>query len=254
MKVTAFVGSARKKHTYNATVNFIKNLQKLGNIDYEIVMLSDYNIEYCRGCITCFEKGEEFCPLKDDMAVLLAKMESSDGVILATPNYSFNLSGQMKVFLDRLAFIFHRPRFFGKTFTSIVAQGIFGADRILSYFNFIGGPLGFNVVKGSSIKSLEPMSEKITRQNERILAKHSKRFYTSLVKKEQANPSIMELIMFRMSRTSIKVMLTEEARDFTYYRDKGWFEADFFYPVKLNPFKKVIGKLLDFIAARSAAS
>ena len=32
-------------------------------------------------------------------------------------------SGMMKVFLDRLGFSMHRPRFFGKAFTSIIAQG-----------------------------------------------------------------------------------------------------------------------------------
>ncbi len=33
-------------------------------------------------------------------------------------------------FLDRLGFVFHRPRFFGKAFTSIVAQGIYGGGKI----------------------------------------------------------------------------------------------------------------------------
>jgi multimeric flavodoxin WrbA len=42
MKVTAFVGSARKKHTYNATEKFLQKLQSLGDIEYEIVLLSDY--------------------------------------------------------------------------------------------------------------------------------------------------------------------------------------------------------------------
>jgi len=36
---------------------------------------------------------------------------ASDGVIFATPNYSFQVSGIMKVFLDRLGFAFHRRAF-----------------------------------------------------------------------------------------------------------------------------------------------
>ena len=60
----------------------------------------------------------------------------------------------MKVFLDRFGFLFHRPRYFGKTFTSIVAQGVYGGNKIVKYFNFIGKALGFNVVKGSCIKIL----------------------------------------------------------------------------------------------------
>lgn len=64
MKVTAFVGSARKKHTYVAAERFLKNLQKKGEVDYEIVALSDYNLKTCRGCKLCLDKGEELCPLK----------------------------------------------------------------------------------------------------------------------------------------------------------------------------------------------
>ena len=63
-KVTAFVGSARKGHTYDAVVQFLGNLQSMGDIEYEIVRLSDYRLGPCRGCRLCFDKGEERCPHK----------------------------------------------------------------------------------------------------------------------------------------------------------------------------------------------
>ena len=133
MKVTAFVGSARKKHTYLMTEEFMRNLQLSGNITWEIVMLSDYYLETCRGCKLCLDKGEEFCPLKDERDRLIEKINESDGVVFASPNYSFNVSGLMKIFLDRLGFLFHRPDFFGRTFTSIVVQGVYGGKKINEY-------------------------------------------------------------------------------------------------------------------------
>lgn len=63
----------------------------------------------------------------------------------------------------------------------------------------------------------------------------------------------MHLMMFRMARTKIRLMLDETCRDYTYYRDKGWFEADYFYPVHLNPVKRTAGRLFDYRAARSGA-
>jgi hypothetical protein len=36
-RVTAFVGSARKKHTHDAVVRFLSHLQSMGDIKYEIV-------------------------------------------------------------------------------------------------------------------------------------------------------------------------------------------------------------------------
>src|SRR5512133_941495 len=131
-KVTAFVGSAGKKNTYKAVLQFLNSLQALGDVEYEIVNLNSYRLEFCRGCRLCFDKGESFCPLKDDRDVLFEKMMASDGVIFATPNYTFDMSGMMKAFLDRFGFICHRPRFFGKAFTSIVVQAFGGGEKIVA--------------------------------------------------------------------------------------------------------------------------
>ena len=176
MRVTAFIGSARIKHTYNATEQFLKILQSFGDVEYEIVRLSDYKLGTCKGYKLCLDKGEELCPLKDDRDKLIDKMINSDGVIFASPNYSFQVSALMKIFLDRLGFLFHRPRFFGKTFTSIVAQGIYGGKDIVKYFNFIGKGLGFNVVKGCCITTLEPMTEKGQKKTDKIIDQQSKKF------------------------------------------------------------------------------
>ena len=80
-RVTAFIGTARKKHTYYAVRRFLDDLKSFGDVEYEIVALTDYRLEICRGCKNCFRKGEEFCPLKDDRDVLIEKMMMSDGVV-----------------------------------------------------------------------------------------------------------------------------------------------------------------------------
>jgi multimeric flavodoxin WrbA len=250
MKVTAFVGSARKKGTYNATELFIHNLRSLGDIEYEIITLSDYDIKVCKGCKLCFEKGEEFCPLEDDRDNLIEKMKNSDGIIFASPNYSFNVSGLMKIFLDRLGFVFHRPCFFGKTCTNIVVQGFYGGKKITEYFNFIGRGLGFNVVNGCCLPGLEPMTEKDQKMIDRVIDKQSKKFYSTLIKKEFPIPTFFELMIFRMARTSINLLLDESKRDFTYFKKNGWFESDYYYPAQLNLLKKLAGNFFDFLFNR----
>lgn len=250
-RVTAFVGSARKQHTYNSVRNFLDALHSLGEVQSEIVMLSTCNLKTCRGCRQCCDHGEELCPFKnDDRDVLVGKMLASDGVVFASPVYSFQVSGFMKVFLDRLGYQFHRPRFFGRTFTSIVVEAIYGGQKTSEYLDFVGDAMGFNVVKGSIVQSLEPVPEKQRQLNQRILATHAGRFYDRLTRPSLPAPTLMHLMMFRMGRTKIRLMLDETSRDYRYYRDKGWFEDDYFYPVRLNPFKKVVGHLFDYTAAR----
>lgn len=249
-RVTAFVGSARKGHTLDAVEQFLRNLQSMGNIEYEIVRLSDYRIEACRGCQVCFRKGEEYCPLKDDRDVLIEKIMASDGVVFASPNYAFQVSAMMKAFLDRLGFAFHRPRFFGKTFTSIVAQGIYGGDKIVDYMDFVANGLGFNTVKGSCLTTLDPMTEKQQHKIDKVLAAQARRYYARLEKPGHPAPSLFKLMIFRMGRTKVRLELDDSFRDYTYYADKGWFESDYYYPTRLGALKQEAGKLFDSLSAR----
>ena len=67
----------------------------------EKIFLKDKKINYCTGCGTCIN-GEKSCPQQDDMADILAKMISSDVIVMATPVYFYTMCGQMKTFIDRV--------------------------------------------------------------------------------------------------------------------------------------------------------
>ncbi len=252
MKVTAFVASARKRGTYQAACRLMDYLRVNGDIETEVVALSDYNLELCRGCKQCFDRGEEYCPLQDDRDVLVEKICESDGLVLATPNYSFHVAGRMKIFLDRLGYVFHRPQFFDKIFTNIVFQGIYGGRKINRYLDFVGNGLGFRVVRGICLTSVEPVTEKSQQRIDRSIRRLGNRFYSALNKKPYGSPSLFDLMKFRMSRTSIRLMLDESSRDYTHYRDQGWFDAGYFYPVRLSPTKRLVGWMFDRMASRSA--
>jgi hypothetical protein len=176
------------------------------------------------------------------------KIMVSDGIVFATPNYCFQLSGLLKIFLDRFGFVFHRPCYFGKVFTSIVSQGIGRGGEIVKYLDFCDTYLGFNTVKGSCIMALDPRTEKDQQKIDRILVKHSKRFYARLATPAYPAPTLIKLMLFRMSRTSMFQMLDDRSRDYRYYAERGWFESDYFYPTRLGSLKKVAGKLFDSMA------
>jgi hypothetical protein len=48
----------------------------------------------------------------------------------------------------------------------------------------------------------------------------------------------------------MKLTLGDDNRDYTYYRDHGWFDSGYYYPAKLGPFKRTVGTIFDFVAAR----
>ena len=250
--VTVFLGSGRKQRglTFRAARQLLDNLESFGDVRGEIVFLSEYDLGLCRGCKVCFERGEEHCPLKGDRDLLIGKMLASDGIVLASPNYSFQVSSTMKAFLDRLGYVFHRPLFGGKSFTNVVVQGFIGGDKIEKYLGFVGTCLGCNVVKGSCVTALEPATEADLRKMRKALARQARRFHAQLAMPAAASPSLFQLMGFRMGRTCVKQTLGEGDRDYVHYRDRGWLEADYYYPTELGPFKRALGALFDWFFAR----
>jgi multimeric flavodoxin WrbA len=250
-KVIVFIGTPRKQATYQAVEEFVTNLKSYAEIDCEYVFFNDYHLENCIGCKLCFNKGEEYCPLNDDRDLLIEKIIHSDGIVFATPNYSFQVTALMKNFLDRISFILHRPRFFGKTLMAMVTQGIFGGASIVKYLEFVGQGLGFNVTKGCCLTALEPKTaleqKKITQQ----VKKASARFHKNLMRTTPPTPSFFKLMMFRMVRTNLR-KLDEKFRDYRYFKENGWFESDYYYDVSLGFIKKPVGRFFDFLGERMA--
>jgi multimeric flavodoxin WrbA len=245
-KITAFIGTQSKKATYQAVQEFEKNLRQYEDVDFEYVFLGDHHLEFCRSCLNCFDKGEELCPLKDDRDLLLSKIEQSDGIVLATPTYAFAVSALMKNFLDRLSYFYHRPGFFGKTCTAIVVQGFLGGRKTRKYLESLGSYFGFQVTRGSCLKTLRPMTEPQKKRLSEEMNKAARRFHAGLARPAPPTPSLVWVARFRLARTNIK-SLDDSFRDYRYYRDMGWFESDYYYDTTLSPFKKVAGRLFDFL-------
>ena len=245
-KITAFIGTQSKRATYRAVQEFEKNLRGYEEVDFEYVFLGDHHLEFCRSCLNCMSKGEELCPLKDDRDMLLAKIEASDGIVFATPNYAFQVSALMKNFLDRFAYFYHRPKFFDKTCTAIVTQGIFGGNKIRKYLETMGRNFGFQVTQGSCLTTLNPMTDAQKKRLTSEMEAAAKRFHAGLTRPFPPSPSLSRLMIFRMHRTAIKGV-DQGLKDYQHFKDMGWFESDYYHETTLGPFKKTAGRLGDLL-------
>ena len=103
MKITIFNGSPRaeKGNTHFMVKAFIEGAEKAGAVTNNI-FLSKKKINPCMGCFTCWLKTPGICVFKDDMPALLSEVLTSDIIVFAFPLYVDNVSGQMKIFMDRL--------------------------------------------------------------------------------------------------------------------------------------------------------
>ncbi len=99
MKILGVVGSRRKKGNTSILVQeALKPLARPG-IEIKIIFLGDYNINGCNGCEGC--KDTYKCVINDDMQEIYPMILESDAVILGSPAYFYNVSSDMKAFIDR---------------------------------------------------------------------------------------------------------------------------------------------------------
>jgi multimeric flavodoxin WrbA len=75
-----------------------KGAEEAGN-SVEFLSLKDKNLQFCRGCLACQKTGK--CVIRDDMDSMIEKVKDADAIIFATPIYYYEMSGQLKTFLDR---------------------------------------------------------------------------------------------------------------------------------------------------------
>lgn len=112
--VLAVIGSPHRGATVRAVERIEARLRAAGDIEVNYLYLRDAGLEGCRGYFRCLADGEAFCPVHDSRDDLLARLDACNGAIFASPTYVQNVSGLYKTFVDRFAWICHRPRFYPK--------------------------------------------------------------------------------------------------------------------------------------------
>jgi multimeric flavodoxin WrbA len=107
MKVMAINGSPRKSwNTATLLKKALKGAASQG-AETELIHLYDLKFTGCTSCFACKIKGGKSygrCAVKDGLSPVLKKVEAADALILGSPIYFGNVSGEMRSFLERLLF------------------------------------------------------------------------------------------------------------------------------------------------------
>lgn len=107
MKVLAINGSPRK--TWNTATMLSKALEGAASKGAQTELIHLYDLRY-KGCISCFacklKGGQSYgkCAYQDDLTPVLTKIEMADAVILGSPIYFGNVTGEMRSLMERMLF------------------------------------------------------------------------------------------------------------------------------------------------------
>ena len=138
-------GSPRRKGNTSALVRaFTEGAEAAGHTVTEF-FLDAMDIHGCKGCFGGHSGRENPCVQRDDMAKIYPAVLESDVVVLASPLYYWNLSGQLRTAVDRLFALEegdgNRLRGHGRaTALLMAAEGHDFAD-VLAYFDHLAGHL-----------------------------------------------------------------------------------------------------------------
>ena len=107
MKVIAINGSPRKK--WNTATLLEKALEGAASegAETEIIHLYDLNFKGCTSCFACkLKDGKSYgkCAMKDELTPVLERLKDADAVILGSPIYLGNSTGEMRSFMERYVF------------------------------------------------------------------------------------------------------------------------------------------------------
>jgi multimeric flavodoxin WrbA len=184
MKITVINGNMRQGSTWHSMNAVIGALQGKNEVT-EFYLPKDMP-HFCNGCFSCITKGAETCPHAAAVVPIVKALLEADLIILTSPVYAMDVSGQMKTLLDHLCYLWmsHRPdaRMFDKislVVSTTAGAGLghtiktlknslkfWGVKKIYTLKNPVGA-MKWNEVKETTQKKIAASAEKLARQIEK---------------------------------------------------------------------------------------
>jgi multimeric flavodoxin WrbA len=224
-------------------------------LETEIIDLASCDIRPCKGCRSCFDRGENTCSLQDEILSVKEKMRAADGLLLAGPVYVNDVNGILKNWVDRLAHVCHRPEFAGKTAMLLATTGSTSAKHTLRSMQVPLWTWGYRIAAQTWIATAATMpAEELEARHGQKIGKAARQFFTDIRENRAARPSLLSLMVFRIQQTGWG-KAAPGSIDYSYWKDKGWLDTrrcTWFLPHRANPIKVAVARVIGSVVAAVA--
>jgi multimeric flavodoxin WrbA len=222
-------------------------------LEIETVLLGQQDLRFCRGCRLCYDRGEDHCPVKDDLPALKAKMQAADGIVLASPVYVDDVSGITKAFIDRLCHLCHRPEFASKAAILVATTGSSPTSKTLGTMKLALRTWGFYIAGQSGFKMGVLMKPAETRQRfDAQTGAIAHRLFQAIETQAYRRPGFYALMMFKIQQHFWQTEGVPGTPDYDYWLNQGWFDPKqtFYIPHTANPVKVALARLTGALISR----
>lgn len=258
MKILALVSSYRKKGNTACIVAMIVELLRTQAasdgepLEIETLYLAHMQLRPCRGCRVCFDQGEMQCPLKDDLLAIKDRLLEADCLILASPVYVEDINGVMKTWIDRMAYVCHRPAFAGKYAYALTTSGVGSTSHALRTMNAALRMWGYHVIgqsgftTGANMPPEEMHGHYIDKT--RMIAQE---IYQSMRQGKAFKPSFLSLMTFKIQQKYWHKTASGSI-DYDYWFTRGWTDSrrEYYIPHNAGYLKTLAARLVGGILSR----
>lgn len=112
MKALTIVASPRRGGNTDTVLRCMEEVIVSRGCRVNKIYLNEINMRGCQGCMSC-KKVTDRCVLEDGMTPVYDLIQESDTVLMGTPVYLWDVSGQFKLFVDR-CFAFWEKTYLGR--------------------------------------------------------------------------------------------------------------------------------------------
>lgn len=219
-------------------------------LTWETLELGHLDIRPCRGCRACFDRGEDRCPLDDDLRGTKARLDAADGILFASPVYVDDVNGIAKNWIDRLAYLCHRPGLMGKSAYLVATVGGGPCGHTLRTMGMALRTWGCDIAgqAGFTMGALMTAGEVAAQFGART-AQIAGRFYRTLRERRAEKPSLLSLFIFCLQQRAW-AQVADGSLDDRYWRNHGWLEprCSYYMPHRAHPLKVMLARLAATLA------
>ena len=258
MNVLALVGSGRAGGNTATVVDLIgEKLRELAersgeSLTYEAVGLGRLEVRPCLGCRACFDRGEDACPLRDDLAGLRERIRAADAIVCASPVYVNGVSGLTKNVIDRLAHVCHRPEFAGKCVYLLATTGGSPTGGTIQTMQGAWLSWGAHLVGSLGLPTGARMKrEEIAVRHGKKIERAARMLFAATRGRAWLRPSFVSLMMFRIQQRAWSGA-DPASVDFQYRRDQGWTDPrrEFYIPHAASRVKVMLARFVGDVVSR----
>ena len=222
MKIIGLNGSPRRQNSRTGQlVNKILDVAADSGAQVEYFDITKLKIKPCTACDKCHKTG--YCVQKDDFQLTFEKIIAADGLILGSPVYIYQVTAQLKNWIDRLGNTIHCLRFLGKYGAVVATAGGSGeketADYMEKVLKYTGmqnvGSLACCIDTDGLLEEGSPLMNEAKNLGLSLVgAIREKQIFTDQVKELEQRKSYFRYLMNKRKE--------KWSWEYDYWREKGW--------------------------------